>query len=128
MILVMQNVFNGLKDFFDENAVEIVRKIRSPKYAFRLLVYDKGTGKLINDRTFKGHNEDALLATFLGHITKQRLLRRYTPKKVRLRLTDTSTHLIPLKLFARMDEETKRNKDGSMIVDSDQVKDQIAVD
>jgi len=126
-ILVMGSLFNGIRDFIDENAIEIVRRVRSPKYAFRLLVYDRKTGKLINDRTFKGHTEDALNATFIGHIAKQRLLRRYTPRKVRLRITDTSTHLIPLKLFAKLSKEVGSNG-GPLVLDSDEVKDRIEVE
>lgn len=124
----MQSVFNGLKDFFDANAVEIVRKVRSPKYAFRLLVYDKKTHKLLSDRTFKGHSEDYLLATFTAHIAKNRLLRRYTPSKVILRLTDTSTHLIPLKMFARIENETQKKEGKTMIVDSDEVREKLEVE
>lgn len=88
------------------NVTEMIKSHRKPIFAFRMLVYNRKTGEKIRDRTFYGHTENELMSKFVAHITKEKLLRRYTPQKVKIRVKETSTHLIPMHFFARLEKET----------------------
>ena len=77
----------------------------SDNYAMRLLVFRKSDNKLVVDRTFIANSEYSLMAKFTAYIAKQRLLRRFTPKKVYIRIKSTTKHKVPLKFFASLEKE-----------------------
>lgn len=115
----MERTFNSIKDF----TIEILRKDKDEHYAFRLLIYDMKTGKKVNDRTFVSANEHLLMLKFTGYLTKQRLLRRITPQKVKLRIVETSNHLIPLWFFAKIEKETN----GRIFLKGEETEEKISV-
>jgi len=98
----MERTFESIKDF----TIEVLRKDKDEHYAFRLIVFDKATGKKMNDRTFISANEHLLMLKFTAYLTKQKIFRRITPQKVKLRIVETSNHLIPLWFFAKIEKET----------------------
>jgi len=116
----MERTFKNLKDF----TIEILRKDKDEHYAFRLLVFDIKSGEKINDRTFISANEHLLMIKFTGYLTKQRLLRRITPQKTKLRIVETCNHLIPLWFFSKLEKETN----GRIFLKGEETEEKILVD
>lgn len=104
--------------------VEIANREKDNMYGFRLLVFSRKNGKKIVDRTFVAHNEQLLMLKFQSYIAKKRLLREFTPKKVRLRIMDTTTHLTPIWFFTKLQQET----DGKVFLHEGETENHINLD
>lgn len=114
MPMSVERAIESLNDYL----IDIVRKEKKEIYGLRLLIYSRDTRKKLNDRTFTASNELALLLKLQAHIAKKRLMRQYTPKKVKLRFMETSTSLVPAWLFQKLEQDGK--KEGKkLILDED---------